>query len=99
MSFAQPYTEARGILNAIQKEKTDGRDGEASSPIKEGASEPGTSMSHPVEHMVPRRTHVYTRTDELTRKYASTGSNAGKEAGHNSYGGGGGRSRKARVKN
>jgi hypothetical protein len=77
MSFAQPFSEARGILNAIQKEKTDGRDSESSSPVRDGASEPGTSMSHPVSEMVPRRTKIYTRTDSLQRDYASTGSKGG----------------------
>jgi len=100
LSFAQPFSEARGILNAIQREKTDGRDGEASSPIKEGSTEPGTSMSHPVGEMVPRRTKVYTRTDSLQRKYGSTGSNGGKEAHAEtaSYGAQSGRTRKARTK-
>ena len=85
MSFAQPFTEARGILNAIQREKTDGRDGESSSPIRDGAMEPGTSMSHPIGVLEPRRTVVHTRTDSLTRKYASTGSGDGGETSNKSY--------------
>jgi hypothetical protein len=96
MSFAQPFSESRGIQNAIQREKTDGRDGEGSSPARDGASEPGTSMAHPVSEMAPRRTKIYTRTDTLSRKYASTGSGDGGETASKGYSAKSGRSRKAR---
>lgn len=85
MSFAQPFTESRGIQNAIQREKTDGRDGESSSPVRDGTTEPGTSMAHPIDVLEPRRTHIHTRTDSLTRKYAATGSGDGGETGTKSY--------------
>lgn len=85
MSFAQPFAEARGIQNAIQKEKTDGRDGESSSPVRDGTTMPGTSMAHPIDVLEPRRTHIHTRTDMLTRKYGSTGSGDGGESPTKGY--------------
>lgn len=85
MSFAQPFTESRGIQNAIQKEKTDGRDGESSSPILHGTAEPGTSMSAPISELTPRRTHIHTRNEGLARQYAATGSGEGGEKFDKSY--------------
>lgn len=85
MSFAQPFSESRGIQNAIQHEKTDGRDGESSSPIYLGTSEPGTSMSHPISELTPRRTHLHTRNEGLARQYADTGSGDGPTKGTKSY--------------
>lgn len=85
MSFAQPFSEARGIQNAIQREKTDGRDGESSSPIFNGSAEPGTSMAHPISELTPRRTRVHTRNEGLARKYAATGSGQGGEKADKSY--------------
>ena len=77
----------------VQKEKTDGASGEASSHIRDGEDAPGTSMSHPIDELVPRRTKVHTRTSTLERKYASTGSggegpHGGASGGHKSYGSG-----------
>lgn len=90
MSFAQPFSEAHSIQMSIQKEKQDGMSNGYSSPIKEGTEEEfqqGMGPVPPIEHLVPRRTHIHTRTDSLQRKYASTGSNRGKETmGHKSYG-------------
>ena len=85
MSFAQSFSEARGILNAIQHEKTDGRDGESSSPIYKGTAEPGTSMSHPIPELTPRRTRVHTRNDGTARQYADTGSGDGPTKPNKSY--------------
>lgn len=85
MSFAQPFSEARGIQNAIQREKTDGRDGEMSSPIRDGATDPGTALHPPIDVLEPRRTHIHTRTDQLTRKYGSTGSGDGNETSNKGY--------------
>jgi len=85
VSFAQPFSESRGIQNAIQREKTDGRDGEGSSPIRDGASEPGTSMAPPISELVPRRTRVHTRTSNLERSYASTGTGNGADGAKKSY--------------
>ena|SRR5215475_12648560 len=90
MGFSQPFSEAHGILTAIQKEKQDGASNGYSSPIKEGTEQEfqgGVGPTAPIEHLVPRRTHIHTRTDSLQRKYASTGSNRGKESvSHKSYG-------------
>lgn len=77
MSFARPFAEAMDILHTIQREKTDGMSGEGSSPVRDGASEPGTSMSHPISELVPRRTKIHTRTSSLERSYGSTGSHTG----------------------
>ena len=90
MSFSQPFSEAHSIKTAIQKEKQDGMSNGYSSPIKEGTEmqfQDGDGPMAPIEHLVPRRTHIHTRTDSLERKYASTGSNRGKETvSHKSYG-------------
>lgn len=90
MSFAQPFSESHSIQSAIQKEKQDGASNGFSSPIKEGTEQEfqdGMGPTAPIEHLVPRRTHIHTRTDSLERKYASTGSNRGKESvSHKSYG-------------
>lgn len=72
----------------VQKEKTDGHSGEASSPVRDGASEPGTSMSHPISELVPRRTKVHTRTSNLERAYGSTGTGNGADGAKKSYGSG-----------
>jgi hypothetical protein len=85
MSFARPFSEARSILGAIQREKTDGADGEGSSPILHGSATSGVSVSVSTSNqntqskgshteLTPLRTNVKVRTGTLTRKYASTGS-------------------------
>jgi hypothetical protein len=80
LSFARPFSEAMEILHHVQKEKTDGMSGEASSPVRDGAETPGTSMAHPIAELVPRRTKVHTRTSSLERSYGSTGSHTGSES-------------------
>src|SRR5260221_2184278 len=88
MSFARPFAEAMDILRTIQKEKTDGMSGEASSPVRDGAETPGTSMAHPISELVPRRTKVHTRTSSLERSYGSTGTGNGADGAKKSYGSG-----------
>ena len=72
MSFARSFEESRKIQGAIQNDKKDGRDGDASSPILKGSDSPGTSMEHPVPEMTLRRTKLHARTTKLTRKYAAS---------------------------
>lgn len=85
MSFAQPFSESHAIQSSIQREKTDGRSGESSSPILHGSATPGTSVSVSTSNqntqskgshseLTPLRTNVKVRTSSLTRKYGSTGS-------------------------
>ena len=81
MSFARSFDEARGILDYVQEEKMDGMDGTKGSPIYEGVDNPpmeaGSVPHAPIDTLVPRRTKIHTRTDELQRKYASTGTKGG----------------------
>lgn len=81
MSFAQTFDHAKSILNSIQHEKTDGRSGEASSPIRDGVNaDGGVSVAHPSDELTLRRTsdaHIAQKT--IRRKYASTGSGGGNE--------------------
>lgn len=85
MSFSRPFSEARSIIGAIQREKTDGADGEGSSPILHGSATSGVTAtvstanedaqtSHSGSEMSQLRTKLKVRTGSLTRKYASTGS-------------------------
>lgn len=70
MSFAQPFSESRSIQSALQRHKTDGHDGGASSPVETpGGSTPGTSTAPPVSVMESRRTNFKRRTTDLKRSW------------------------------
>lgn len=80
MSFAQPFSEAHGIISSIQLHKTDGKSDGMSSPIKNGTEDPGVTVAHPKDELHLRRTsQASTARTSLRRKYASTGSGGGKE--------------------
>jgi len=83
LSFAQPFAEAKAILNSIQHEKTDGHSGESSSPIRDGANgDGGVSEAHPSDYLMLRRTsEAHVAQKSIRRKYASTGSGGGNEGG------------------
>lgn len=87
MSFAQSFAEAHGIQTSIQKHKTDGMSGEASSSIRDGHDSPGTDHTHPIGEWVPRRTHIHPRTGSLTRKYAASPHGGGTEIGQKNLSG------------
>jgi len=80
MSFARPFAEAKEIIMSIQKEKTDGHSGEASSPIRDGVNaDGGVSVTHPSDELKLRRTsEAHVAQKSIRRKYASTGSGRGK---------------------
>jgi len=79
MGFSQPFSEARSIIEKVQKNKVDGSSGMGSSPVRDGASDPGVSTPHPSEELKLRRTsEAHVAQKSLRRKYASTGSGGGK---------------------
>ena len=78
MSFAQPFSESHAIQEAIQKHKTDGMSDGSSSPIRDGAEDPGVTVAHPSATLHLRRTKDHAAHPGLRRKYADTGSGGGK---------------------
>ena len=72
MSFARPIEEARSIIKDIQHDKTDGKDGGATSPVETpGGSTPIIGgPSHPMSEMAQKRTTLRTRTNSLKRQWS-----------------------------